>query len=142
MGRPSLAEINAEIKALGVQLAEARPTISLASQQAQLFHFIRNNYPWIGAAQAQGLAASVVAYTSTRPRSIVAEAAADPVGSFLTGLGGLSGWQQVVFRMAVGAVGIVLILFGIALIGGEVTLNNVARNLGKSIGTGIRGKGK
>lgn len=137
----SLAEVNAQAHDLAIRLAETKPPIAYADQVAQLSNFYQRNRPSISQAEAHALAVALVNFTSTRPRSIIAEAAADPVGSFLQGLGGLSGWQQIVFRMAVGAVGVVLILFGIALIGGEVTLSNVAKTFGKQIGAGIRGKG-
>lgn len=147
----TLAELQTQAKNLAIRL-ESRdlgssvPAITVTDEINQVTNFILANRPGISQANARSLATAVVSYVRARPQSILATAITQPGASFGQGLsdlfGGLGGWQQLVFRIAVGAVGIILIIFGILLIGGEATLNNVASKFGKSIGQGIKGGGK
>jgi len=56
------------------------------------------------------------------------------------GVGAVSGFGGVALRIAVGALGAVLIVVGVAMIGADVTLNQAATRLGRAIGGRTLGK--
>lgn len=136
------AQIYEQVQTEAIYLEETYPEWGFGKKVSQIVRDTLLLDPTINRVNLRALAIAAVGSASARPQSIIATAAADPVGSFVEGIGLLDGWQKLVFQIAVGAVGVILILFGIMLIAGEATLNSAASKFGKSIGAGIKGNRK
>lgn len=122
---PSAAVINAYLGYLEVSYALATDSDARARLIDQFN--LKVPTPCMTTTQATRL----LALTSTLQGQAKTEAASfDIFGSGLYGF---------ITRIAIGILGVVLIVVGFIMIGGEATLNQAASKLGKSIGQGVRG---
>lgn len=106
----------------------------------KMLNYVRFARPNLSPTYARGYVRTVYDAVAIQPTSVWSEIVNDPVGSWAEGVGMIfgEGWTGLVKRIAVGAVGLILVVLGLMMIGGEATLSAAAARFGKAIGDKVR----